>query len=207
MGPRCHGLSALVTDAGVGGGRREDGGRPPQVRSSECALLELGGATKMSVTPGCVHSSCWLWGTFRKHPSRRSALLSDRWHGFWVQQALSLVFPLHQQTPACDTSVINALFGSSKAIHYSMGPWLVWRTCLHSPAPSPDRRPLMAAATALPPAHSSASGPGTDPAQSCHQQRPTVGLGGLLARLALLGALPNGAMVPISHTGWGGGGL
>lgn len=65
----------------------------------------------------------------------------------------------------------------------------------------------MAAATALPSAHCSASGPGTDPAQSCHQQTPTVELGGLLARLALLRALPNGAMVPISHTGWGGGGL
>ena len=65
----------------------------------------------------------------------------------------------------------------------------------------------MAAASAPAPAPCSASGPGTDLAQNCHQQTPTVESGGLLARLALLGALTKGAMVPISHTGWGGGGL
>ena len=54
----------------------------------------------------------------------------------------------------------------------------------------------MAAATAPTPAHPSVSGPGADPAQSWHQQMPAVESGGLLARLALLGALTNGAMVP-----------
>ena len=36
---------------------------------------------------------------------------------------------------------------------------------------------------------------------------PAVESGGLLARLALLGAPTNGAMVPTWHTGWGGGSL
>ena len=54
----------------------------------------------------------------------------------------------------------------------------------------------MAAATAPTPAHPSVSGPGADPAQSVHPQIPAVESGGLLARLALLGALTNGAMVP-----------
>lgn len=35
---------------------------------------------------------------------------------------------------------------------------------------------------------------------------PAVESGGLLARLALLGALTNGAMVPTWHAGWAGGG-
>ena len=54
----------------------------------------------------------------------------------------------------------------------------------------------MAAANAPTPAHPSASGPGADPAESWHQHMPAVESGGLLARLALLGALTNGATVP-----------
>lgn len=44
--------------------------------------------------------------------------------------------------------------------------------------------------------------PGMDPTQSWHQQTSSVELRGLLARLALLRALTNGAVVPMSHTGW-----